>query len=60
MAERVRGTLNHWRQQCMLNEIANKDPACEMAEKAKIIVNNDELPKEVQEFAFWSIKVVGQ
>ena len=44
----------------MLSKIANKDAACEMADKVSIIVNNDELPEEVQEFAFCSIKVVGQ
>ena len=43
----------------MLSENANKDPACEMADKVGIIIDNDELPEEVQEFAFWSIKVVG-
>ena len=31
----------------MLKEIANKDPACEMADKVRVIVNNDELPEEV-------------
>jgi hypothetical protein len=44
----------------MSSENANKDPACEMADKVRIIVDNDELPEEVQEYAFWSIKVVGQ
>ena len=44
----------------MLSENANKDPACEIADKVSIIINNDELPEEVQEFAFWSMKVVGQ
>jgi hypothetical protein len=44
----------------MSSENANKDPACEMTDKVRIIVDNDELPEEVQEFAFWSIKVVSQ
>ena len=44
----------------MLSENANKDPACEMADKVSTIINNDELPEEVQGFVFWSMKVVGQ
>ena len=60
MAERMSGLFNYWKQECARKEIAKKDPACEMADKVRVIVNNHELPEEVQEFAFWSMKVVGQ
>ena len=42
----------------MSSEIA-KDPAMEMADRVDSILGNDEFPKEVREFAFWSLKTVG-
>ena len=39
--------------------MADEDPASVMADKVEDILNNVRLPKEVREFAFWSLKTVG-